>query len=59
MNPIGHRFRCTDCGSEAIVTKPGDGQLGCCKRRMEDLTQAELDTPDSGGEPGRTRRIDA
>ena len=43
MNPMGHRYQCETCGSEAIVTKPGDGSLMCCGKRMSDLTQTELD----------------
>ena len=35
MNQIGKRFKCESCGSEALVTKAGDGELQCCGAAME------------------------
>ncbi len=53
MNPMGHRYRCTSCSSEVIVTKPGEGAMGCCDRLMENLTQAELDSLERGDQANR------
>jgi hypothetical protein len=43
MNELGHRYRCPRCGSEAIVTRTGDGDLRCCAGEVEDLTTADLE----------------
>jgi len=32
---IGKRYTCPSCGSEVIVTKPGNGPLTCCETAME------------------------
>ncbi len=34
MNQVGKRFKCETCGSEVLVTKPGDGELQCCTAVM-------------------------
>jgi len=34
-NQVGKRYQCTKCGTEMIVTKGGDGQLGCCGQPMQ------------------------
>jgi len=34
-NQIGKKYICTVCGSEFIVTKPGQGTLICCNKPME------------------------
>ena len=34
-NQVGKRYQCTKCNSEMIVTKAGDGQLGCCGQPMQ------------------------
>jgi desulfoferrodoxin-like iron-binding protein len=34
-NQVGKRYFCTKCGSEFIVTKPGQGQLVCCGQPMQ------------------------
>ncbi len=34
-NEVGKRYTCTNCGSEFIVTRGGDGQLVCCEKPME------------------------
>ncbi len=31
----GERVRCSECGSEFIVTKGGDGAIACCQTPME------------------------
>jgi desulfoferrodoxin-like iron-binding protein len=34
-NQVGKRYMCTKCNSEMIVTKAGDGDLGCCGQPMQ------------------------
>jgi desulfoferrodoxin-like iron-binding protein len=34
-NQVGKRYQCTKCNSEMIVTKAGDGELGCCGQPMQ------------------------
>ncbi len=34
-NQVGKKYVCTNCGSEFIVTKGGNGQLICCGKPME------------------------
>ena len=29
-NETGKRYACTQCGSEFLVTRGGEGQLKCC-----------------------------
>jgi desulfoferrodoxin-like iron-binding protein len=35
MNQVGKRYKCAECGSEVLVTKPGDGTLQCCGEAMD------------------------
>jgi len=34
-NQLGKRYRCQKCGTEALCTKAGDGQVTCCGQEME------------------------
>ena len=34
-NQVGKRYQCTKCGTEMIVTKGGDGDIGCCGEPMQ------------------------
>ncbi|MBI5284839.1 MAG: desulfoferrodoxin [Chloroflexi bacterium] len=34
-NQVGKRYQCTKCNTEMIVTKAGDGALGCCGQPMQ------------------------
>ncbi len=34
-NEVGKRYVCSECGTEYVVTKGGDGQLTCCGKPME------------------------
>ena len=34
-NLVGKRYVCKKCGSEFIVTRPGEGALKCCEQPME------------------------
>ena len=38
-NKVGKRYVCKKCGSEFIVTRPGDGTIICCGQPMELKTQ--------------------
>ncbi len=31
----GKRYKCTQCGSEMLVIKPGKGTLRCCGQDMQ------------------------
>ncbi len=42
---VGKRYKCVSCGAEALITKPGDGELLCCNQAME-LVQPKT-TPSS------------
>jgi len=37
MAQIGKRYMCGECGTEVLVTKAGEGQLGCCGAAMEQV----------------------
>jgi desulfoferrodoxin-like iron-binding protein len=32
---LGKRYRCENCGTQALCTKPGDGELTCCGKPMQ------------------------
>lgn len=34
---VGKRYKCGDCGTEVLVTKPSGGDLICCAATMEQL----------------------
>jgi Desulfoferrodoxin, N-terminal domain len=34
-NQVGKRYQCTNCNTEMIVTKGGDGALACCGQPMQ------------------------
>jgi desulfoferrodoxin len=34
-NQVGKRYQCSKCNSEMIVTKAGEGALGCCGQPMQ------------------------
>jgi hypothetical protein len=34
MLQLGKRYACETCATEALVTKPSDGELVCCGRPM-------------------------
>jgi hypothetical protein len=35
MLQVGKRYKCDECGTEALVTKPSQGQLNCCDTEMQ------------------------
>ncbi|MEE8471751.1 MAG: desulfoferrodoxin [Dehalococcoidia bacterium] len=32
---VGKRYSCSQCGSEFIVTRGGEGELTCCDKPVE------------------------
>ena len=34
MNQAGTRLKCATCGGEIVVTKAGEGTVGCCGSTM-------------------------
>ncbi len=34
-NQVGKRYQCTQCNTEMIVTKAGEGTLQCCGKEMQ------------------------
>jgi desulfoferrodoxin-like iron-binding protein len=34
---VGKRYRCEECGTEVLVTKPSPGDLLCCRAQMGQL----------------------
>ena len=34
-NQVGKRYQCTKCNTEMIVTKGGEGEIGCCGQPMQ------------------------
>ncbi|MCX7911749.1 MAG: hypothetical protein N2506_02110 [Dehalococcoidales bacterium] len=32
---LGKRYRCAKCGTEALCTKAGEGNLSCCGEAMQ------------------------
>jgi desulfoferrodoxin-like iron-binding protein len=35
MSQVGKRYVCSQCGTEVLVTKAGEGHLECCGTTME------------------------
>ena len=40
MSSIGARLTCEVCGAEALVIRPGEGQIQCCGRAMASSTSS-------------------
>jgi len=38
MSSMGARLTCEVCGAEALVIRPGEGQIRCCDRAMTSST---------------------
>ena len=34
-NQLGKMYLCSECSSQVIVTKAGEGELKCCGKEME------------------------
>jgi len=39
-NQLGKRMTCSECGTQILVTKAGEGTVQCCEKDME-LQQAK------------------
>ena len=46
MIEMGKRYRCDECGTEALCTKAGDGRPECCDREMEPIEPKALPSSD-------------
>jgi hypothetical protein len=40
MSSMGARLTCEVCGAEALVIRPGEGQIRCCDRAMASSTSS-------------------
>jgi desulfoferrodoxin-like iron-binding protein len=36
---VGEKYRCSVCGNEVTVIKVGGGELVCCKKPMEKISE--------------------
>jgi desulfoferrodoxin-like iron-binding protein len=35
MSQLGKRYKCEECGTEVLCTKPGEGAFVCCEKEMK------------------------
>jgi len=45
-NQLGKRYRCKICGTEALCTKAGDGEVTCCDAKMEEQVPRPIPSSD-------------
>ncbi len=45
-NQLGKRYKCANCGTEALCLKAGDGMVQCCGVAMELLQPKVLPSAD-------------
>ncbi len=45
-NQLGKRFVCEACGTETLVTKPGEGTASCCGEEMQPKETKPLPSAD-------------
>jgi hypothetical protein len=43
---LGRRYTCSRCGTQALCTKPGTGELNCCGVPMEAVQIKALPSAD-------------
>ena len=43
---MGKRFICDKCGSQVLVTKAGDGAVGCCDQEMTPVEPRPMPSSD-------------
>ena len=43
---IGKRYRCDQCSTEVLVTRPGTGEPSCCAKPMDLLAPKDLPAAD-------------
>jgi hypothetical protein len=46
MIQLGKRYKCEECGTEVLCTKPGEGQPTCCDKEMEPIEPKPLPSSD-------------
>lgn len=46
MLQIGKRYECESCGTQALVTKAGEGDLACCTGEMKILEPKKTKSAD-------------
>lgn len=52
MNAIGKRYVCGVCGTDMLVTRAGNGTLGCCGEPMALRTPGRSQPAASGDKEG-------
>ena len=40
-NKIGKKLQCSNCGSEFVVTKSGEGEVNCCGKPMKEKKEVK------------------
>ena len=45
-NQLGKRFQCTECSTEVLCIKAGDGGIQCCSKPMELMLPKVLPSAD-------------
>ncbi|MQG21155.1 MAG: hypothetical protein FI725_04005 [SAR202 cluster bacterium] len=43
---LGKRYECEKCGTQALATKAGDGELKCCEEEMNLQGQRRVPSAD-------------
>jgi hypothetical protein len=43
---LGKRYECSNCGTQALCTVPGSGDLECCGKPMEVMQPRPLPSSD-------------
>lgn len=41
VEKVSEKYRCNVCGNEIVVTKVGGGELVCCGKPMEKISEGE------------------
>jgi len=45
-NQLGKRYRCPKCGTEALCTKAGQGDIECCDGKMDEVVPRPIPSSD-------------
>jgi hypothetical protein len=45
-NDLGKRYECGNCGTQALCTKRGDGEVNCCGEPMKQQDPKPLPSAD-------------
>ncbi|MFH1169267.1 MAG: hypothetical protein V1691_01095 [Chloroflexota bacterium] len=46
MNQLGKRYKCSECGTEVLCTKAGEGTVACDGKEMENQEPRPLPSSD-------------